>query len=131
MLLVRGTTSLAHATAVCIGELAAADGTRRAGGARAGAAKALSPTDRTVWEKLRLLYVERLLGPGQRKKRTSEMEAALREIETYYGGMKQQFPRKRRQRAEHGARALARWDAASLQCQVDQQNDALSDSLSR
>ena len=57
--------------------------------------KALSPTDRTVWEKLGLLYVERLSDLVS-EERTSEMEAALREIETYYGSMKQQFPERRR-----------------------------------
>ncbi|HND09966.1 MAG TPA: hypothetical protein PLY80_06000 [Pseudomonadota bacterium] len=77
--------------AVCIGELAAAMERKGLAVRALERAKALSPTDRTVWEKLGLLYVERLSDLVS-EERTSEMEAALREIETYYGSMKQQFP---------------------------------------
>lgn len=77
--------------AVCIGELAAAMERKGLAVRAFERAKSLSPSDRTIWEKLGLLYVERLSDLVS-EERTSEMEAALREIESYYGSMKQQFP---------------------------------------
>lgn len=77
--------------AVCIGELAAVQDRKGLAVKALERAKVLSPTDRTVWEKLGLLYVERLSDLVS-EERTTEMESALAEIETYYGNMKKQFP---------------------------------------
>ncbi len=77
--------------AVCIGELAAAMERKGLAVRAFERAKALSKADRSIWEKLGLLYVERLSDLVS-EERTTEMEAALREIESYYASMKQQFP---------------------------------------
>lgn len=76
---------------VCIGELAAVQERKGLAIRAFERAKALAPTDRMVWEKLGLLYVERL-SDLVTEERTAEMEGALAEIEAYYVRMKQQFP---------------------------------------
>lgn len=77
--------------AVCIGELAAVQERKGLAIRAFERAKALAPTDRMVWEKLGMLYVERL-SELVTEERTAEMEGALAEIEAYYVRMKQQFP---------------------------------------
>lgn len=77
--------------AVCIGELAAVQDRKGLAVRAFERARTLSPTDRAIWEKLGLLYVERL-SELVSEERTAEMEGALAEIEAYYGRMKQQFP---------------------------------------
>ena len=54
-------------------------------------AKTLVPTERGIWEKLGLLYVDRLSDLVS-DERTTELESALREIEAYYARMSKQFP---------------------------------------
>lgn len=76
---------------VCIGELAAVQERKGLAIRAFERAQALAPTDRMVWEKLGLLYVERL-SELVSEERTAEMEGALAEIEAYYVRMKQQFP---------------------------------------
>ncbi len=77
--------------AVCIGELAAVQDRKGLAVRAFERARTLSPSDRAIWEKLGLLYVERL-SELVSDERTAEMEGALAEIEAYYGRMKQQFP---------------------------------------
>jgi len=77
--------------AVCIGELSGMQDRKGLAMKAFERAKTLSPADRTIWERLGQLYVERLSDLVS-EERTAEMEGALTEIEAYYGRMKQQFP---------------------------------------
>lgn len=76
--------------AICIGELAHAQDRKGLAMWAFLQAQKLAPADRTVWQKLGLLYLEQL-SMLVSEERTGEMNAALREIESHYAAMKQRF----------------------------------------
>jgi len=76
---------------LCVGELAVALERKGLALHAFERARVLAPGERPVWEMLGRLYLDRL-GDLLVEERTSELEAELKKIETFYEGMRQQFP---------------------------------------
>ena len=75
---------------LCIGELAAALDRKGLAMRAFERARSLAPEDRQIWEKLGLLYVERLSDLVSEEK-TTELQGALAEVEAFYERMRKQF----------------------------------------
>lgn len=76
---------------LCVGELAVALERKGLALQAFERARSLAPGERPVWEMLGRLYLDRL-GDLLVEERTGELEAELKKIETFYDGMRQQFP---------------------------------------
>jgi tetratricopeptide (TPR) repeat protein len=75
---------------LCVGELAIALDRKGLALRAFERARSLTPEDRQIWEKLGMLYVERLSDLVSEEK-TTELEGALAEVEAFYGRMRKQF----------------------------------------
>jgi tetratricopeptide (TPR) repeat protein len=75
---------------LCVGELATALDRKGLALRAFERARTLAPTDRQIWEKLGLLYVERLSDLVS-DERTTELQGALAEVEAFYDRMRKQF----------------------------------------